>query len=173
MLREKVETVLLPLVGLPLWGINRASSMQMFQFGWKHLSTASRGRTRVKGDFGLHIQCAWRIVGPEGIVVGSRDVYYPAGDPSNEPPDFEWDEIGANRRDQKLNALYSGREENTFVVEAVSADDVGGVTFTLNGGYTLELWAHDSLPGEHWRLLQHEEGQKTNHFVMTGEGIEE
>ncbi len=171
-LREKAESVLLPVVGLTFWGINRAVDMQMFQFGQRRHTLGWRGREGVRGDYGLHVQCPWRIVGPEGIVVGSHDVYYPPGDPDIEPPDFKWDTIGANRRDQRLSALFAVREEKPFVVTGVIADNVGGVTITLSDGYKLELWPYDSRPNEHWRLLQHH-GEKARHFVMTGAGIEE
>ena len=60
-------------------------------------------------------------------------------------------------------------------VEQVQADDWGGVILTLNRGYRLVLFAHDSLPSERWRLFQPNNSEvhvADEHFVVTGKGIE-
>ncbi len=56
-------------------------------------------------EYALHIQCPWRIEGPEGIVTGRSDLWEPAED----SPDIDWGDLGlggereppgpANRRD--------------------------------------------------------------------------
>ena len=48
-------------------------------------TSAAKGAERTVGDFALHVQCAWRIAGPNGIVAASRDRYVPAGDPDGDP----------------------------------------------------------------------------------------
>src|SRR4051794_36672784 len=97
MKREKIEQTLQSLIGLPLCKSHRGADMQGFHFGAQHSTTTRRGEPAVVGDYALHVQCAWCIVGPEGIIVGSRDVYYPPGDdPYDQPPDFHWDTKGGN-----------------------------------------------------------------------------
>ncbi len=72
---KQVERALASLVGLPLRERARAADMEMFSFGDTHLRVAQfgprKGQTVEVTDFALHIQCAWRIRGPSGIVVAS------------------------------------------------------------------------------------------------------
>ena len=122
-MRERILEALGPLVGKPLWASGRAADMQTFQFGARRPRTNRRGEPVEVGEWALHVQCAWHISGPEGVVVGSRDLYYPPGDdPYDEPPDFDWDRPGANRRDERADrffADYASRADAAPVVEAV------------------------------------------------------
>jgi hypothetical protein len=149
------------------------ANLQLFQFGAQNPTTTYRGEPALVGDFGLHIQCPWRIVGLAGIVVGASDLYYPAGDdPYNEPQGWHWDRSGASRRDQKIHALFAGRRDDPFtVLEATATDAFGGITIVLREGYRLELFPADSLPDEHWRLLTNITPHRP-HFVVTGAGID-
>lgn len=168
----RVEEVLAALVGLPLWGTNRAVDMQMFDLGARREVAIERGRRRRQrkhvGDYGLHIQCAWRIAGPAGIVVASRDLYTIAGpEPeSSRDVDWDWETPGASRRDERLAAWL---EAGPYVVEAVRADALGGFELALAGGHVLAVWPDDSLLDEHWRLLP--PSPSIGHFVVTGAGI--
>lgn len=62
-LRAEVLAALLPLNGLPLVTVRRAADLINFVFGTLH--PAARGAV---GDWALHVQCAWRIDGPDGVV---------------------------------------------------------------------------------------------------------
>ncbi len=170
-LREQIEIVLRPLIGLALWRTHQAAGMQTFQFGAQNPTTNHRGEPVHIGDYGLHLQCPWRIVGPRGIGVGSADIFAPAGDPDEAPPDFQWDKKGANRRDERMNVLFAGRREKPFFVEAVAADAVGGLVLSLTEGLVLEAFPNDSLPDEHWRLLNNVDPGRP-HFVVSGSGLD-
>ncbi len=169
-MKEQIEETLQCLLGLPLWGASRASDLQSFQFGDRGTVSTRRRGTKEVGEYALHVQCAWRIAGKDGIVVASRDRYYPAGNPDEFPPDFEWDYPGVNRCDERVAALFSETVNSPLTVEAIQADNAGSISLTLRGGYKLEVFPDDSLPGEHWRLFQ--PSIKTEHFVITGLGIE-
>jgi hypothetical protein len=165
-----IEMALAPLVGLPLWSAGRAADLEWFQFGAQQVVVVrvgkAKGSERTVGDFALHVQCAWRIAGPNGVVVASRDRYVPAGDPDSVSPEWEWDQPGANRCDERIHAWCHG---NAYVVRSVSADTLGGLSLVLSGDFTLDVFPDDSLDGEHWRLLQ--PGRATAHFVVRGGGI--
>src|SRR5207247_709942 len=75
---ERIEEALRPVVGKALWRAHRGADMQVLHFGERCQTTTRKGEPVVVGEFALHIQCGWRIVGPSGIVVGCRDLYYPA-----------------------------------------------------------------------------------------------
>src|SRR6266705_2143807 len=99
-MREIVKRALSPLTGMPLWVGHRAGDMQMFQLGERRSAKNHRGEISELGEYALHLQCAWRIRGEEGILVGSGDLYYPKGDSDDIPKDFDWQK--ENRRDERL-----------------------------------------------------------------------
>jgi hypothetical protein len=100
--KERVEEALTPLIGMPLWGAHRAADLQVLKFGKRHL-VPQRDKMVEVGEYALHLQCAWRIAGRDRIVVGSRDVYIPPGNPEDVPSDFDWEK--ANLRDDQLDNL--------------------------------------------------------------------
>src|SRR6266849_1572963 len=70
--RQQVIAALSQIIGLPLTATRRAADMRTFQFGT--LRPVDRGSV---GDFALHVQCPWRIEGPDGIVTGRMDPWEP------------------------------------------------------------------------------------------------
>src|SRR5436305_11099984 len=70
---EILRAELEKLVGLPLWGVGLAAGMLALFFGNRYTVTTPLGREIEKGDFGLHIQGAWRIVREDEVVVGYSD----------------------------------------------------------------------------------------------------
>jgi len=164
----EIEAALASLIALPLWSSGRAADVQWFQFGAQRVIHGRLGAPRVVGEFALHVQCAWRLAGPEGIVVASRDRHVPAGDPDAEPPGWRWDVPGANRSDERCAAWFATRA--AACVERVTADAFGGLRVALTGGVTLEVFPDDSLDREHWRYFQ--PATEEPHFVVTGAGVE-
>lgn len=82
------------LVHKPLWACGRVSGIAMFQFGRRLTLPGGRGGTREVGEYGLHVQCGWRITQENKVLVGSRDLYCPASfdEQAHEiPADFDWD----------------------------------------------------------------------------------
>ncbi|MFN3651079.1 MAG: hypothetical protein ACK47B_16005 [Armatimonadota bacterium] len=171
---KQIAAALAALHGQPLCGSHRAGDLQVFQFGELREFIRERGRGKgelaLRPDWGLHVQCSWRITGPEGIVVARRDLYYRAGD----DPDLDWETFDydrdPNRRTERMQEFLRQHEAKPLRVEAIAADSVGGFRLELSEGCCLEVWPDDSLPGEHWRLLRSE--NLDSHFVVTGEGIE-
>lgn len=173
-MKEQIEAALEPLIGLSLWTARRAADMEMFHFGARRIVPGRDGEPREVGEWALHLQCAWRLTGPEGIVVGSRDRFYAAGvDPyaEVESEDWDWDRPGANRCDERIDAFFTAQSATPPVVEAVSADRLGGFCLQMSGGHALEVFPFDSLGEEHWRLLP--PSREQDHFVVTGLGVEE
>ena len=71
-----IESRLSALVGLRLLGIGRAADMATLTFG------SSDDDPR---PWHLHVQCAWRLEGPEGIITGRADLRKP-----EDPDDSAW-----------------------------------------------------------------------------------
>jgi hypothetical protein len=118
MTRQQVIAALSQIVGLPLTAARRAADMRTFQFGI--LRPVDRGSV---GDFALHVQCPWRIDGPDGIVTGRLDLWEPVED--NAPFDENWDyEKSPNLQDARLERWLT--ENGGFVVvKGVDADEFG------------------------------------------------
>lgn len=171
-MKEAIEQALFPLLGLPLWAISRAANMEGFHFGERHFTTSRFGnRAPIEvGEYALHVQCAWRIVDSERIIVASRDVYEPAGELADEPANFDWDVHGANRCDERVSALLAMHDQRPLHVTTVTADVYGGFQLFLSEGYALQVFPNDSCPGERWRLFKPDTDD--DHFVVTGKGIE-
>jgi hypothetical protein len=169
-LREHIEDGLKPLLGKRLWCSRRAADMEMFHFGARVPTTDGRGKSVEVGEYALHVQCAWRIVGPGGIVVGSRDVYeQPDGLTEAPSPEFDWEK--GNRRDERMQHFLAIERPEGVPVESISGDDVGGFRLGLSNKFRLEVFPHGSSPEEHWRLLR--PGIDTPHFVVKGSAVEE
>lgn len=167
----EIERATKALLGKALRRCTRAADLASFSFGEPRNAFAPAGDTKEVGEYALHVQCAWRIAHKDEVVVGSRDLYYPAdyGDANQQIPDgFDWDR-DPNRRDKLLRGLFEGRPGG-LVVGAVSVGRGGSLCIELSDDFSLEVFPDDSLGGEYWRLFKPQSDQP--HFVLTGRGIE-
>ncbi|MGA3235032.1 MAG: hypothetical protein ABSG03_01915 [Bryobacteraceae bacterium] len=180
-LADEIRTAFQPLIGLQ-WALARHSGITVFHFG--EVRPAPGGGT--VGQFALHIQCPWRVVTPDRIVTGSPDYWYPA----DESLDWdEWEKDRTTRRsssappslqEKRLLDLFCGYDPDTgacvniterLVVEAVGADNYGGVQIEFSGDCSLQLFPAstcESSHGENWRLF--EPGSDADHFVAMPNG---
>ena len=129
------------------------------------------GRREV-GEYTLHVSCPWRLVGPEGLVVASGDLFTPA-DPLADLADFDWEVPGASWCDVRLQAFIAATAGDPPTVTAISADELGSLRLFLGDEYVLDIFP-DSSPAPHvesefWRLLQ--PGSGAPQFVVGSEGI--
>jgi hypothetical protein len=173
-MKEKIEQTLNILVGLPLWASGRAVDLQWFDFGEHRTTVTRKGKTMEVGEYALHVQCAWRICTQDKVFVASRDLYYPPGETSDVPDDFDWDISQGSRRDQRIQLFFQEHTAHPLIVTSVEADRAGSARFFLTEEYALEIFPDDSFSddhSEHWRLFQ--PSTDAPHFVVTGYGIEE
>jgi hypothetical protein len=169
-MKSDIEGALAPLVGLPLWSAGRSLDLEWFHFGSRRKVRDRGGKEIEVGDFAIHTQCAWRIIGPDGIAVASRDRFTPRGSPDEIPEDFDCSQPGTTLCDERMEALLERQGESLFV-EHVVVGDWGSFTLALRGDFKLEIFPDDSSRGEHWRLFKPRVEQ--HHFVVTGSGIQE
>jgi hypothetical protein len=171
MKKVEIEMATRPLVGKTLWGCGRAADMATFAFGERRAVPDRRRGLREVGEYALHVQCAWRITREDQVVVGSRDLYYPAdyGDENQDlPEDFDWDQ-DPNRRDKLLGSLFENGTKS-FVVGTIHVGAAASLHIQLSDGLCLELFPDDSLNRERWRLFR--PGTNEPHLVVTARGIE-
>lgn len=170
MIKEQIEQTLQCLVGLPLHDAGRAADLEWFSFGAPRTVAGRHGEPRTVGDYALHLQCAWRISGPSGIHVASRDRYYPATHIEVDLLEFDWDHPGANRCDERMNLFFAEHAGVPLIVRSVHADALGSLRITFDNAYVLEVFPDSSRGSEHWRFFQ--PAMDADHFVVTGAGIE-
>ena len=132
----QIEQALRPLVGLPLSDMGRFTSWQRFEFGPQKPFVNVKGREATKADYAVHVACGWRIVSPEGIVVGSDD-YGPGGE----------------RHDEHGKPFFRMLAQTPPIVKAVRADDVGGLHFVLTDGYRLDILPMGTIQAAQWIFL--------------------
>ena len=147
--------------------------MLWFYLGERRSRSDDQLGRREVGEFTLHVSCPWRLVGPDGMVVASGDLFTPA-DPAADPGNFEWDVPGANWCDVRLRAFIAAAAESPLTVSGVSADELGSVRIFLAEEFVLDIFPDSShaahVESEFWRLLQ--PGTGAAHFVVSSEGIE-
>ncbi|MDC0706514.1 hypothetical protein [Priestia sp. AB] len=136
------------------------------------ISVTRRGKTEELAEYALDIQCSWRIIKDNKILVGSRDFYSPRTGWNQENDDFDWDVQGNNRFDERIESFIENTKEHV-AVERVKPDEVGGLKIFLSQGYLLEVFpdtSEDDEYSEFWRFFNRRENSP--HFVVTGNGIE-
>ncbi len=137
MLEDRITEALSALKGLPLWRAHRALNMEVFAFGERRPSQKYKGEDCEVGDFSLHIQCPWRILGPDGIIVGSEDCNYP----EDENSDWQdYDGEGPSLCEFRMAGWLQKYSKTPLKVERVEADSVGGFKLFLQRGFVLEAF---------------------------------
>jgi hypothetical protein len=154
------------LIGLPLWGHGRTVSLVTFQLGGRRSRVDRRGEACEVGEYALHTESPWRLRGPDGIVTGSGDRFWPAGVSLDDRAGWDWDGSGLARCDELLDAYFAAGSAAPSRVEAVEVDGAGGFRLRLSDGCMLEVFPDDSRGGEDWRLLS--PGTEEAHFVVAG-----
>ncbi len=173
--RQRKET-LQCLIGHPLWGAGRAADLLTFQFGPRQLKTNRHGKSHEVGTYALHVQCAWHLAEAQRILAASGDFGYEPSDKSEELSHSEgggygWPKASISLLDERLHRFFRLREKTPVLVEAIRADDIGGLTIELSGSHILAVFPDTSLNAEYWRFFQ--VGVDLPHFVVTGQGIED
>jgi hypothetical protein len=166
-LKDIVERILAPLIGLRLWGLARESDLLIAQFGDR-----LKGTDQPAGAYTLRIACAWRIAGPMSILAASGDLFTPA-DPEADLETFDWDVPGASWWDDRIEAVARVLEQ-PVVITTFLADSYGGVRLVGTSGIELEIFPNSSasphVETEFWRLVR---GGQVDDYVLVGtSGIE-
>jgi hypothetical protein len=161
--REQVLSQLAQIVGLPLAAARRAADMRTIQFG--KLRPVEEGSV---GDFALHIQCPWRIEGPDGIITGRSDLWKPL----EWGPDIDfktWDyDTSPNVQDMQFKQFLA-QHSPALIVRSVEADDFGGAVLHFDEGFALR-WFPAGSRGEDWRLFR--PNMDMPHFVISAGAVE-
>jgi hypothetical protein len=94
------------LIGLRLSIVRRAADMLVLHFGVIRPHPSGEGTV---ADYALHVQCPWRLDGPQGTVTGSGDLWVYAG-PGERPPDWSYED-GFSLQDRKFATVFARDEK--------------------------------------------------------------
>jgi hypothetical protein len=169
MTKEIIMQKIQQLVGFEFTKTTRATNMECFQFGIR-FRIDCKGIERQIGEFGIHLQCPWRITKVNILLVGSDDVAEQPDETAEYVENFDWDVQGGNLRDVKLKQFL---ESGKYTVQSVDTDHVGGFELIFNNDVRLTVFStlsSKSEYSEYWRLLDNRDEDK-GHFVVGAFGI--
>ncbi|MBI2807318.1 MAG: hypothetical protein HYX68_20240 [Planctomycetes bacterium] len=142
--KAKVNDALAVLEGLPLWSIGRAGSLEWFAFGAKKNAITIHNKQKVVGEFALHLDCPWKLLGVDGSLLAD---------------------------DQSDLNLLAALAEPALLCGRREAGEMGDFRLDFFGGVSLMVHASDQQgDGEYWRLFQPYSGLP--HFVVGSNGVE-
>lgn len=156
-MKETIENQLKALLGLPFWDAGRTVSLFWFDFGKRISKDLNRkGESLFLGQFTIDTESAWHIRGRKGIVVGSSDRFYAGGrNPYKGLEDIDWeDKPGENRCDERLEKFIKQHKKIPLVVVSVEANDWGGLIINLSDGFVIEIFQHNTIGDEYWRMFE-------------------
>ena len=165
------------LVGLELAAAARAADMLSLHFGPLSLRHR-RGGDVLMGRLALHVQCPWRIEGPDGLVTGRADVWEPVEPLIGEAfENWDWERDG-NLQDRRMAEWLgipdlpredprAGVADRPRTVLAARATPYEGAEIDLAGGYRLVLFPAGTR-GEEWRMFLVDGPEEVPHFVAGG-----
>jgi hypothetical protein len=169
-MQQQIQAAASVLAGKSVWRCTRAADMACFQFGQRRQVKNVRGNDLEVGEYALRLQCPWRIVKDDQVVVAALDVYHPRpGHEDEDGPEFDWEHAG-NLFDERIVTFFEN-DTREYVVEKVLAGHAGALRLLLQAEFWLEVCPCDSRQGEHWRLFEPRSAR--DHFVVTGAGIGE
>lgn len=169
---EKINQILLALVGLPLTRTTRAANMECLKFGTLY-QTDNKGEIYNSGEIGLHLQCPWRLTNEDEMIVGNGDLYEQADETAAYDENFDWEKPNSNLRDVKLGKFITDADN---LVKSVVADKFGGLHIIFDNNCVLTAFpdsASKNEYNEYWRILDFRGGGKSKHYVSTSNGFEE
>ena len=136
------------ILGKPLRYIKRCSDMIDIGFGDMIKELNSKGKTQIKPEFAIHIQCPFRVIIEGSIVVGSEDIYIPQ---NTSEGSLDLDALRSTRFDVIVESLnsYMGNE----CVNNVILGSLGDITIELTK-LTIQALVVGSSENEDWRFLE-------------------
>jgi len=164
-----INKVLQEIIGLELTRSTRAANMECLKFG-TFFSTSKDENLYNVGEFGLHLQCPWRITNHNEIMVGSHDLYEQIDESAEYDPDFDWDIQQGNLRDVKIGSIIANHK---LVVLSITADSYGGLSILFDNQIMLTVFPviSSKSDNEYWRLLDNRIDSE-HQYVSTSEGYQ-
>ncbi len=141
--------------------------MGTFGFGKTNLDNYSK--TEKLSKYILNIQCHFRVLKNEMLVLGSNEMYVPRTDFGGSYDEFKWDIPGENLYDEIRDSLMQEFIDKEVFVQKIMANCFGDLKIYLSEDYVIEVF-NNSCCEESWRFFDNEELHP--HLVVVGQNIE-
>lgn len=142
------------LINQPLLKMGRASDLCWILFGKRILDKDKKGNTIEKGEYSLHLQCPWRLrsKADSQIKLASGDIYEP-NSKTTWSPDFNWDILGNNLFDEKVQHFFAGNK--IISVKSVLITQTNDLQIEFSNEFILECFVNMSPNTECWRFFRY------------------
>lgn len=179
---KEVCNTLSILKNLKLGHISRAGSTICLGFGEKiekniacKMEDGSFGVKKVAvSKYALHIDCPFRIICREKILLSKNDIFTPNSTLINsveDVEDFEWDVFGDNNFDEKIEKYFLENKAYLSVRE-IEVSRFGDLKIQLTDNFCIETFIDSSDDGECWRFFESGNNDAA-HLITTGCGFYE
>lgn len=139
--------------------MGRAADLFWIVFGKDILVEDYKGNKVEKNEYAIHIQCPWRLLKDNNLILGSRDIYIPKE--GIEESEFDYESFGMSLFDEKVKGIES--ELLPLHVESISTDSTGGFKIVFNHCFVLEVMPDSSAEIEFWRFIDF---NTRKHYVL-------
>ena len=106
-----------------------------------------RGKQRKYPEYEFHIQCPFRIMKENQIILGSYDIYCALGDEN----DSDWETYGNNRFDKVAEDII--KPMLPMKVLDIFASEVGDIFIKLENETDINIFIHSEGNREFWRFI--------------------
>ncbi len=141
------------LVGLPLTDMWRYGEFQKFELGEQKPFVNRKGQAVTRADWGLVVNCKWRIEGPASFILCSDHFDSEQG-----------------RQDSHAKEFYHSLRKVPPVVRAVEVRANGELMLSFTNGYSLSMEPIENrdIDDENWRLMPPEEDSRSDLVLWSG-----
>jgi hypothetical protein len=147
--------------------IGRAADMLWLCFRRPILITAPTG-TKEVSEYALHIQCPWRFIKDDALILGARDIYDPDNTAYDSDPEWNWDEFDRDISEQSVffvNAMKMKEHLLPLNVKNIILNGRGDLKIEFNKNVVFELFITGLRRYEYWRFIDF---NRDSHFVVFG-----
>ena len=169
-LMDSIDFQFQKIIGLAFRRIRRMAATGSIGIGDMKSKIDKKGESVSVPQYALHIQCAYRIVDRNKVVVSNLDMFG-VNSSTEWTENFDWDVDGVNLYDEKTSAINKDISEAEVLIENVKASPYGDVDIFLSNGWIIQIFVNYSSQYEAWGLF--EVDSDTPHFVVTGQGVQE
>ena len=129
--------------------IGRSSDLLWIHFGEKIKTKNYKGIEVEKGSYGIHVQCPWRFLHCDKLILGNMDVYIPREGVSES--EFDWCKIGESVFDENVQKIR--QNVLPLKVEEVLIDSIGNLKIKFENELVFEANPNSSIKTEFWRFI--------------------
>ncbi len=140
-----------------MFNIGRSADLLWIHFGRCIVIKNQKGSEVEKGDYAIHVQCPWRFIQYDKLILGSKDVFIPREGVSES--EFDWNIFGMSIFDEKVKTIKE--QIAPVIVKDVTISEDGTLVIRYEKGLVFEAFPDSSITIEHWRFINNKTKEHT------------